>query len=60
MPPPALAIRAATPDDAPQILRVHTESIRTLGRAFYTEPEVESWAAGLMTEGYVIGDKCRS
>src|SRR5690606_12921200 len=41
------SIRAARADDAEAIARVHTRSIRTLGRSHYTEDEVESWAAGL-------------
>ena len=48
-----IEVRAARPGDAAAILRVHEQSIRELGPAGYAPEEVESWAAGLRTEGYV-------
>lgn len=44
--------RPGRPQDGPGLLRVHRRSILALGRACYSEAEVESWAAGLVTEGY--------
>jgi putative acetyltransferase len=51
--PPGLIIRAGTPGDAPFIQRVHEESIRGLGPRCYSRAQVESWASGLVPEGYV-------
>ena len=44
--------RPGTSDDAPAILRVHRDSILSRGLATYSLAEVESWAAGLVPEGY--------
>ncbi len=49
---PSFTIRAGTPADADSIWRVHRRSILELGRAFYTQAEVESWAHGLVAERY--------
>jgi putative acetyltransferase len=51
--PRGIAIRAATPGDAPFIQRVHEDSIRGLGTRAYSRTEVESWAAGLRPDRYV-------
>jgi predicted N-acetyltransferase YhbS len=47
------SIRAARPEDAPAIRRVHEASIRTLGLAAYTPAEVESWVGVLTDRKYV-------
>ena len=49
----AIRIRHGTPDDSPAILRVHRDSILSLGIETYDLAEVESWAAGLVPERYV-------
>jgi len=49
----AMRFRRGAPDDASAILRVHRHSILSLGRETYDLAEVESWAAGLVPEGYV-------
>lgn len=49
---PSFTIRAGTPADADAIWRVHRRSILELGRAFYSQAEVESWAHGLVPERY--------
>ncbi len=49
---PSVTIRAGTPADAEAIWRVHRRSILELGRAFYSQAEVESWAHGLVPERY--------
>lgn len=48
-----VALRPATPADAPAILKVHRDSILSLGIGSYSLAEVESWAAGLVPERYV-------
>jgi len=48
-----VALRPATPADAPAILRLHRDSILSLGIGSYSLAEVESWAAGLVAERYV-------
>jgi putative acetyltransferase len=47
-------IRDAVPTDAAKILDVHRQSILSLGLSGYSENETESWAAGLVPEGYGI------
>ena len=49
----AMQLRRATPADAAAILRVHRDSILTLGIQTYSLAEVESWAVGLVAERYV-------
>lgn len=49
---PSFTIRAGTPADADAIWRVHHRSILELGRAFYSQAEVDSWAHGLVPERY--------
>ena len=49
---PLFTIRAGTPADAEAIWRVHRRSILELGRAVYSQAEVESWAHGLVPERY--------
>lgn len=49
----AMRFRRGAPDDASAILRVHRQSILTLGLEAYSRAEVESWAADLVPEGYV-------
>jgi putative acetyltransferase len=49
----AKRFRRGTPDDASAIMRVHRDSILSLGLEFYNRTEVESWAAGLVPERYV-------
>ena len=49
---PRFSIRAGTPADAEAIRRVHRRSILELGREFYSQAEVESWAHGLVAERY--------
>lgn len=51
--PPGLIIRAGTPGDAGFIQRLHEDSIRGLGPAFYSRAEVESWASSLRIGMYV-------
>jgi putative acetyltransferase len=46
-------VRAAGPEDAPAIHRVHEASIRGLAIAAYTQAEVESWIGVLTDTGYV-------
>ncbi|NNG05717.1 MAG: GNAT family N-acetyltransferase [Inquilinus sp.] len=48
-----ITIRAGTPADADAILAVHRRSILQLGRAVYSDAEVESWAHGLTADRYV-------
>ena len=45
-------IRTGTPADAEAIWRVHRRSILELGREFYSQAEVESWAHGLVADRY--------
>ncbi|MEM9009580.1 MAG: GNAT family N-acetyltransferase [Pseudomonadota bacterium] len=45
-------IRAGRPADAAQLLAVHRASILALGPSAYSAAECESWAAGLVPEGY--------
>ena len=47
-----ITIRAGTPADAPAIRTLHRRSILAVGREFYTEAEVASWAHGLVPERY--------
>jgi putative acetyltransferase len=49
----AMQFRSGTPDDAAEIMRVHRTAILSLGLATYGLAEVESWATGLVPEGYV-------
>jgi ribosomal protein S18 acetylase RimI-like enzyme len=49
---PLFTIRAGTPADAAAIHAVHRRSILAVGREYYTQAEVESWALGLVTEHY--------
>ncbi len=46
-------IRSAETADADAILDVHRRSILEIGPAAYSATECESWAAGLVAEGYV-------
>lgn len=48
------SIRAGAPADSDAILAAHRRSILQLGRAVYSEAEVESWAAGLVAERYGV------
>jgi putative acetyltransferase len=45
--------RRATPEDAEAIAVAHTDSIRSLGRAYYVPEIVDMWGAGLTAELYV-------
>ena len=47
-----VTLRAGRPADAEAIRRVHRRSILELGRAGYSQAEVESWAHGLVVERY--------
>ena len=49
-----IGIRRATDDDRVAIARLHEASIRALGLACYTAEEVNSWAAGVAPERYII------
>ncbi len=49
---PSFTIRAGTPADANAIWQVHRRSILELGRDYYTQAEVESWAHGLVPKRY--------
>lgn len=49
---PLFTIWPGTPDDAAAIHAVHRRSILAVGREYYTQAEVESWAHGLVPERY--------
>jgi putative acetyltransferase len=49
-----IAIRRAADADRVAIARLHEASIRALGPSHYTSAEVDSWAAGMTPERYVI------
>lgn len=49
-----IAIRRATDADRVAIARLHEASIRALGPSHYTAEEVDSWAAGVRPERYLI------
>ncbi|MBM3585894.1 MAG: GNAT family N-acetyltransferase [Alphaproteobacteria bacterium] len=51
--PVSFSVRAAGPEDAPAIHRVHEASILGLGIAAYALAEVVSWIGVLTDEGYV-------
>jgi len=51
--PHDIVIRSGAPGDAEAILRLHRASILGLGAEHYSLAEVESWAFGLVPEGYV-------
>ncbi len=50
--PAGFAIRRAAPADGAAIRDVHVAAILGLGEGFYTLAELQSWAAGLTSEGY--------
>lgn len=47
-----IIVRAAVPGDGAAIMAVHVAAILGLGSGHYTQPELESWAAGLTPERY--------
>ena len=51
--PAVVSIRAAGPDDADELLRVHRSAILELTRHVYTPAEIQSWAARLEAGGYI-------
>jgi putative acetyltransferase len=46
-------MRRATPADAPAMAVAHTDSIRTLGPAFYSAELVDVWAAAVTPDMYL-------
>lgn len=48
-----IQIRRAGPDDAEAIALAHSDSIRSIGPAYYPPDVVEAWASGLTAEIYV-------
>ena len=46
-------IRQAKPEDAEQLLQVHTQAIRETAGAYYSQEQIEAWAGGLVLEGYI-------
>ena len=51
--PAVVSIRAAGPDDADELLRVHRSAILELTQHAYTPAEIRSWAARLEAGGYI-------